>query len=101
VQAPGPRVRVRVRVANKFCSHTLYVPYGFGHTVLGFGTRLACFSVVSFRFEDVIADPRSPTHLHHETCSVGCRSLFCFTTLSNRNVFSSLSFVSSVLSKQH
>jgi hypothetical protein len=26
--------------------------------------------------------------------------LFCFTTLSNRNVFSSLSFVSSVLSKQ-
>jgi hypothetical protein len=83
------------------CSHTLYVPYGFGHRVHGFGTRLACFSFFSFRFEDVIADPRSPNHLHHETCRVSCRSLFCSTTLSNRNVFSSLSFVSSVLSKQH
>ena len=25
------------------CSHTLYVPYGFGHTVHRFGTGLACF----------------------------------------------------------
>jgi hypothetical protein len=82
-----------------WCSHTLYVPYGFGHTVHGFGTRLACFSAFSYRFEDDFADPRSPNHLHDETCSVGCRSLFCSTTLSNRNVFSSLSLVS--LSKQH
>ena len=49
---------------------------------------------------DVFDNPRSPNHLHHETCSVDFRSLFCSTTLSNCNVFSSLSFVSSVLSKQ-
>jgi RNase H-like domain found in reverse transcriptase len=94
-------VRWYMALSEYSCSHTLYVPYRFGHTVHGFGTRLACFSVFSFRFEDVIADPRSPNHLHHETCRVDCRSLFCSTTPSNSNVFSSLSFVSSVLSKQH
>ena len=29
-----------------YYSHTLYVPLGFGYTVHGLGTRLACFSVL-------------------------------------------------------
>ena len=88
-------------ISTTKCSHTLYVPYGFGHTVHGFGTKLACFSVFSFRFEDFIADPTSPNHLHHETCSVACRSLFCSTTLSNSNVFLQSLFCFQCSSKQH
>ena len=48
------------------CNSPVAIPCtnGFGQTVHRFGTGLACFSVFSLRCEDVIADPRSPDHLH-------------------------------------
>ena len=43
------------------CSHTLYVPYGFSHTVHRFGTGLACFqfSVFGAKMSSTIPDRRT------------------------------------------
>ena len=43
------------------CSHTLYVPYGFGHTVHRFSTGLACFQFPLFgvKMSSTIPDRRT------------------------------------------